>query len=304
MLAKHEEFIFKDPAAFFPPIAIAKHKKPYDNLVDEYNRKQIMYRKQLEEFNKEQDDNSIDNENNSAQNSDRQDDEQNNDIIIQQVKSTTPKSDQSSPRKIEVESPIRRLNKETQTNDSDLNDDSSAKKHKSDSNKDDKTVKPVESGIGQSKRGKSKSRTNELHHANAISPIMENRDEEEEIEYCNKKQLNSSISIPPIKFNQENNKLVTRKSIDQEEKEKAPYFISGGFIPNSVLVRILWPPTLMKEMSEKEQSFWKPKGLSEEQMEQLKTIKKTPVRRFFFIFMSLRSYQDNLCLLENTKNCF
>ena len=55
---------------------------------------------------------------------------------------------------------------------------------------------------------------------------------------------------------------------DTEQKFIIP---PSGFIPNSVLIKLLWPQDEVKKM---EEEIWKPPTLSEEQLEMLKHMDK------------------------------
>ena len=56
---------------------------------------------------------------------------------------------------------------------------------------------------------------------------------------------------------------------------------NSGFVPNSVLVKILWPPPPPK--SEKSQESWRPPSLSEGQLSEIE--KEKVCNDIFYIYM-------------------
>ena len=120
----------------------------------------------------------------------------------------------------------------------------------------------------------------------AISPIMENRDQEDE----DRKEYYAAsytrfLEEQERKAKAGKSEVALRDDRHRRDNEQPPYFISGGYIPNSILVRILWPPNQLNELADKSKA-WKPKMLSEDQMEQLRNQKPVrPVSRYSTIFV-------------------
>ena len=50
-----------------------------------------------------------------------------------------------------------------------------------------------------------------------------------------------------------------------------------GFIPNSILVRLLWPQKTLTEQKERQEEVYRPPKLTEEQMKQISTVKKVRI---------------------------
>lgn len=303
-LAPNEEFIPKEPGAFFPPLSISKTKKPYSTMVDNYHKKVERSRTTLEENH---------NGRISASSPKSMEHRLEDKVLIDLINSEeTPVLAQSDNKVIaEIES-IEKLEEKAHKESRDQETQTSAelvrnsKKRKtvnlSTEIKDDKiNSKTTNTENPKPKRAKSKSRASEGKAPSTISPILEDRfEDQEEIDFndvyskrgntndelsmdldINDKHLSSSL-VMPSNLTKSPRIHSERVSLSGLEK-KAPYFISGGFIPNSILIKILWPPSVLNNASEKEKSFWKPKALSVEQMEQFnqQTTRKN-VCKFYF----------------------
>jgi hypothetical protein len=123
-------------------------------------------------------------------------------------------------------------------------------------------------------KASSKSKVGEIRPS-AISPIFEDQNEEpvEKIEkfmsedgdqyYSNFKD---NAYKPTFKAQPK-----VEIQVKMEMKPQAPYYIPGGFIPNSILIRILWPDKFVRQQEPQIQEIaWKPKELSEDQLKHVK----------------------------------
>ncbi|XP_078609393.1 uncharacterized protein LOC144880786 isoform X1 [Branchiostoma floridae x Branchiostoma japonicum] len=85
-------------------------------------------------------------------------------------------------------------------------------------------------------------------------------------------------SLPEGPTEEEIEEVKEEKKEEEEEEEKPPmtYVINpSGFIPNSILVRLLWPAEEM-EKQKKAQEEWKPPTLTAEQLAQIEGSRKKP----------------------------
>ena len=289
-IAANELFLQKDPNAFFPPISTSQTKKPYSSLVNNYHKKVERCRITLEE-----------NDERMSASSPKSQEQLFEDKSLELLESNQVNTAQVEFVETEKVEESKLRDQETQTS-AGLYRNISPKKRKSvnitNEIKEEKSFKPNNNDITRIKRAKSKSRASEGKAPSTISPILEDQDEDQvEIDFndmyskrgntndelsmnldLNDKHLSSSF-IPPAKSNQSPRPQSDKSTLSVLER-KAPYFISGGFIPNSILIRILWPPAILNEAVEKEKSFWKPKDLTKEQMAFLKPSKSVVSLKF------------------------
>lgn len=71
--------------------------------------------------------------------------------------------------------------------------------------------------------------------------------------------------------------------------------MANGFVPNSILVKLLWPQTSQRPSTRKKEE-WKLPSFSQEQMAAIEKVKQ--VMRFYFVLLVLDFGEVLQCVIE------